>query len=149
MRAAVADACGVELDLKWPNDLLVRSDGRKLAGILCEFVAGPDPTTGDIIVGTGLNVHHTAEELPVPTATSLALAIGGKPPSREELIGRYLANLPRGIRNCVREERPRRNCGRTIGRPAPPSAREDPHSPGRNNPPRPRRRGRTMRADCW
>lgn len=93
MRAAVADACGLELDLKWPNDLLVRGDGRKLAGILCEFVAGPDPSTGDIVVGTGLNVHHTTAELPVPTATSLALALGGEPPSREELIGRYLANL--------------------------------------------------------
>jgi BirA family biotin operon repressor/biotin-[acetyl-CoA-carboxylase] ligase len=49
--------------------------------------------TGDIVVGTGLNVHHTTAELPVPTATSLALALGGEPPSREELIGRYLANL--------------------------------------------------------
>lgn len=68
---AVVDAlhrvAGVSARLKWPNDVLV--DGRKLAGILAE-VASP---AAAVVVGVGLNVSLTEDELPVPTATSLLL----------------------------------------------------------------------------
>ncbi len=70
----VRRAAGVEASLKWPNDVLV--DGRKVAGILVERVerrAGTD--AGAVaVVGVGLNVSSTREELPVGSATSLALA---------------------------------------------------------------------------
>lgn len=57
--------------IKWPNDLLI--DGRKSAGILAELL---DPMPGKLAasVGIGLNVTLGDEELPVPHATSLALA---------------------------------------------------------------------------
>lgn len=55
----------VDVRLKWPNDLLVGN--RKLAGILAEMV------DGGLVVGVGLNVGLREEELPVPTATSLAI----------------------------------------------------------------------------
>jgi BirA family biotin operon repressor/biotin-[acetyl-CoA-carboxylase] ligase len=58
--------CGVNAKLKWPNDVLI--DGRKVCGILAQV------EDGAVIVGTGLNVSTTEEELPVPEATSLALA---------------------------------------------------------------------------
>jgi BirA family biotin operon repressor/biotin-[acetyl-CoA-carboxylase] ligase len=67
---------GVACTLKWPNDVLVEdpSDpgpGRKLAGILVERV---ERSQGAVAVaGVGLNVSQTRDELPVPTATSLAL----------------------------------------------------------------------------
>jgi biotin-[acetyl-CoA-carboxylase] ligase BirA-like protein len=65
---AVAEVTGVLPSLKWPNDLLAR-DGRKLAGILAE-------STGTaVVVGVGLNVSTTAEELPDP-GTSLARVLG-------------------------------------------------------------------------
>ncbi len=65
---SVAEITGVLPSLKWPNDLLAR-DGRKLAGILAE-------STGTaVVVGVGLNVSTTAEELP-DTATSLARVTG-------------------------------------------------------------------------
>ncbi len=56
--------------LKWPNDVLC--DGRKLAGVLCEGVAGRAGLRG-AVVGVGLNVGADAfpAEL-VPVATSLA-----------------------------------------------------------------------------
>ncbi|WP_235834190.1 biotin--[acetyl-CoA-carboxylase] ligase [Actinomadura logoneensis] len=55
----------VDAVLKWPNDVLVGD--RKLAGILAEKV-------GDaVVVGVGLNVSLHPDELPVPTATSLAI----------------------------------------------------------------------------
>lgn len=44
---------GVEVGLKWPNDVLLA--GRKLAGILCE--ARWTGTTPEVVVGFGLNVH--------------------------------------------------------------------------------------------
>ncbi|MFD0685419.1 biotin--[acetyl-CoA-carboxylase] ligase [Actinomadura fibrosa] len=55
----------VDARLKWPNDLLVGD--RKLAGILAEKVDGA------LVVGIGLNVGLREAELPVPTATSLAI----------------------------------------------------------------------------
>ncbi|WP_246053218.1 biotin--[acetyl-CoA-carboxylase] ligase [Actinocorallia herbida] len=55
----------VEAGLKWPNDVLVGD--RKLAGILAE------KADDAVVVGVGLNVSLRAEELPVPTATSLLL----------------------------------------------------------------------------
>ncbi|MFF5500872.1 biotin--[acetyl-CoA-carboxylase] ligase [Streptomyces roseolus] len=64
-------AAGVDLSLKWPNDLLVTVGGeeRKAGGILAER-AGDD----GVVVGLGINVSLRADELPVPTAGSLLLA---------------------------------------------------------------------------
>ena len=52
-------------NLKWPNDLLIGD--KKLAGILVEA------RDRGVVVGIGLNVDMNKSELPVPTATSLAL----------------------------------------------------------------------------
>lgn len=61
------DLTGIDAKLKWPNDVLV--DGRKLAGLLAEVAT----SAATVIVGIGLNVTLTEDELPVPTATSLLL----------------------------------------------------------------------------
>ncbi len=71
--AAALSAHGVAAGLKWPNDVLL--DERKLAGILVERVETPQGPAA--VVGVGLNASTTVEELPVPTATSVALATGG------------------------------------------------------------------------
>ncbi len=63
---AVNSDTGVTTSLKWPNDLLAPS-GRKLAGLLAQTADGV------VVIGIGLNVSTTAAELPVDTATSLAL----------------------------------------------------------------------------
>ena len=55
-----------EMWVKWPNDIYVGD--RKVAGILTEM-----PSPDRVIVGLGVNLFHTSEELPVETATSLAL----------------------------------------------------------------------------
>lgn len=68
---ALSRTAGVDTALKWPNDLLVTVDGeeRKAGGILAERQG-----TDAVVIGLGVNVSLRAEELPVPTATSLALA---------------------------------------------------------------------------
>ena len=79
VRDGLRAAGGVDASLKWPNDVLV--DGRKVAGILAEMTTVPGG--GDfsvrlpaVVVGVGINVSLTAEQLPVPHATSLALSGG-------------------------------------------------------------------------
>lgn len=89
---AVADGLraiggGDLIELKWPNDVLVR--GRKVCGILSEHVATP---AGDAAVcGWGLNVTMDVSELPVPTATSLLLA--GLATDKDEVIAAVLRRL--------------------------------------------------------
>jgi len=76
--------------LKWPNDVLIA--GRKVCGILSERV---DTSQGPAcVVGIGLNVSLDNEQLPVPSAISLAIAareLGGMPPSRTAVIATVLA----------------------------------------------------------
>lgn len=79
---------GVPADLKWPNDIHV--DGAKLGGILSERVETANGPAA--VIGIGLNVSTTAEELPVETATSLALATGSSP-DRTELLAALLGSL--------------------------------------------------------
>jgi BirA family biotin operon repressor/biotin-[acetyl-CoA-carboxylase] ligase len=69
--------------LKWPNDVLIGD--RKLAGILAQRV------DAGVIVGIGLNVSLRPHELPVPTATSLA--IEDAPADRDPLLRAILREL--------------------------------------------------------
>ncbi|BBY28614.1 biotin--[acetyl-CoA-carboxylase] ligase [Mycolicibacterium sediminis] len=89
---AVREVTGVEAGLKWPNDVLAASDGRKLAGILAEVA--PSPST--IVVGVGLNVSYDADELPDPNATSLTLQ-GAADVDRAGLIVELLGELVRRV----------------------------------------------------
>ena len=82
---AVRDETGLDLGLKWPNDLLA-ADGRKLAGILAQSADSA------VVIGVGLNVDTTEAELPVPTATSLALA-GASGLDRTVLLAAILRRL--------------------------------------------------------
>lgn len=83
---AVADVPAV---LKWPNDVLV--DGRKICGILAERV--DTPTGPACVLGMGVNVHLTVDQLPVPGATSLAVLRPGIPFVRAEIMATVLAAL--------------------------------------------------------
>ena len=83
---AVADGTGVAAALKWPNDLIAGPDERKLAGILAQS-RGPA-----VVVGIGLNVSTTEDELPVDTATSLAL-LGRPDVDRTALLAGILDRL--------------------------------------------------------
>ena len=80
---AVRRGCGVHAVLKWPNDVLIGPD--KVAGILVERVDRTSRAAAGAVVGIGLNVSTTRAELPVRTATSLALAAGG-PVDRTALL---------------------------------------------------------------
>ncbi len=65
----VRAAAGLQARLKWPNDVLVGD--RKLCGILAEQVATASGPA--VVIGMGINTRLGAADLPVPTATSLAI----------------------------------------------------------------------------
>lgn len=81
--------------VKWPNDVLL--DDRKVCGILVERVSVRAHSADKplAVIGIGLNVDQRADELPVETATSLALA--GARTDRTELFGRVLGELRRWL----------------------------------------------------
>ena len=84
---------GVPARAKWPNDVLI--DGRKVCGVLSEALADPSSASeqraSGVVIGAGLNHAAAREDLPVPTATSLA-AEGG-PTDPDLLIAAYLERL--------------------------------------------------------
>jgi BirA family transcriptional regulator, biotin operon repressor / biotin---[acetyl-CoA-carboxylase] ligase len=72
---AAATACGDQVQLKWPNDLLIAE--RKLGGILTE-------RTGEkCVVGTGINLHWAP-----PGAAMLGV-------DRDELLSRMATEMTR------------------------------------------------------
>ena len=90
--AAVRRVTGVQVELKWPNDVLV--DGHKLGGLLLERVerGSGDDREAAAVVGIGINCSQTREELPIPEATSLALVTGG-PVDRLTLVTTLVEEL--------------------------------------------------------
>ncbi|MHB8439471.1 MAG: biotin--[acetyl-CoA-carboxylase] ligase [Acidimicrobiales bacterium] len=95
---ACASAAGVELSVKWPNDLV--SGSSKVGGVLAEAVAtGPLPRTGPgaVVVGMGLNVGWPGPgdvvDGELAGATSLRLVSSGPLPAPVDLAGEVLRAL--------------------------------------------------------
>ena len=99
--AALRERAEVEAELKWPNDVLVAD--RKLCGVLAEV---PEP--GAVVLGIGLNVTTSQDELPHAGATSLRLA-GARTTDRDTVLRAVLRSLttvladPAAAREAYRE----------------------------------------------
>ncbi|WP_353828575.1 biotin--[acetyl-CoA-carboxylase] ligase [Agromyces sp. SYSU T0242] len=76
---------GVEVGLKWPNDVLV--SGYKACGILSELLSDDA-----VVVGAGLNLTLDEHDLPTLTSTSLLLATGVRPDA-DAVLAAYLGRL--------------------------------------------------------
>ena len=81
MHEVITESLEEDLSLKWPNDILIGD--KKVAGILAQQIGE------GVIVGIGLNVAMSADELPVPTATSLAIS-GSNNLDRNSLLSAFL-----------------------------------------------------------
>lgn len=87
--AALREQTGARAELSHPNDVLI--EGRKVAGIL------PEASVGRVVLGIGVNVNQTAEELPTETAkppTALRIETGREWP-RAPLFAAILLELER------------------------------------------------------
>lgn len=111
----------VTASIKWPNDVQV--DGKKISGILAQLVADPTGNPPAVVLGTGINVSQTEEELHLDTATSIALAASDTPksdpatsdtaasepalPTRGQFLADYLNNFARQYRDfCANDGNP-------------------------------------------
>ncbi len=86
MQRSVASIVPGAVALKWPNDVQV--EGLKVAGLLAELVPG------GVVLGAGLNLTMTADQLPTSVSTSLTLQ-GADP---VDLLDRALAGYLQGLR---------------------------------------------------
>jgi BirA family biotin operon repressor/biotin-[acetyl-CoA-carboxylase] ligase len=79
---------GKNIRIKWPNDLVLLSEGKQLkfAGILSEKYQDK------IIVGIGINFNQSPEELPIKEATSLRYILKTET-SKEALIASFITEL--------------------------------------------------------
>ena len=77
---AVERVCGVNLRIKWPNDLVL--NGKKLGGILTEMaLEGESGLVAHAVVGIGINVHHLPSDFEGQVrdiATSLDMELDGR-----------------------------------------------------------------------
>ena len=99
-RTAIQSATDLPLDVKWPNDLMVR--GKKVGGILTEMHAEPSQVRF-VIVGIGINVNQ--EKFPgelAGVATSLR-AESGKRESRLEIVVKLLREFENDYNRFMRE----------------------------------------------
>lgn len=73
VKDAIAETLGIQVDLRWPNDVLWGD--QKIGGILCESGFFGNQLQY-VILGIGLNLNHEKEDFPEeirPQATSLKL----------------------------------------------------------------------------
>ena len=93
---AIRDVCGLEADIKWPNDILWQ--GKKLCGILTEMaLEGESGAIQYMICGIGINLGQSPEDFPEEfreLAASLRMATGLMP--RRNLLCAALINAMDG-----------------------------------------------------
>jgi BirA family biotin operon repressor/biotin-[acetyl-CoA-carboxylase] ligase len=84
---AVEEALGLAAQVKWPNDVMV--DRRKVAGVLAEA------REGVVILGIGVNVNQTRDELPgdATVAAASLRTVDGIMRDREQVLALVLARL--------------------------------------------------------
>jgi BirA family transcriptional regulator, biotin operon repressor / biotin---[acetyl-CoA-carboxylase] ligase len=86
-RAVSTEVPAAPVSVKWPNDVLIGD--RKVCGILAEL-----SPSRRVVVGAGVNLRMTHAQLPVPTATSLAIEGATDDAGLEDrLIAAYLTFL--------------------------------------------------------
>ena len=95
-RRAIKEVCGLVIDLRWPNDLmLLTAEGeRKCGGILLESASrGAREAVEHVVVGIGINVNHAGFPPGLAReATSLRMVSGGEV-DRAELAAAMLLAL--------------------------------------------------------
>lgn len=77
-----------EVSVKWSNDVLVAE--RKISGILSELL----PDLSGVVIGAGINIRQSQDELPIENATSLAIELGEPDGlSNDKILAAYLGEL--------------------------------------------------------
>lgn len=92
VQGAVAELCGIEAQIKWPNDVVV--NGKKVTGILTEMSVQGEYIQ-HVVIGVGVNVK---EQEFVPELREKAASLeqeSGKPVSRAALLEKIMEHFER------------------------------------------------------
>lgn len=89
LAAGVAVAEVLDLELKWPNDVL-SAEGKKLCGLLAE-TGFRGQSLDFVVIGVGVNVHQQGFPPELPNASSLAELGRARP--RAQLLAELVAAL--------------------------------------------------------
>lgn len=112
----VLETYGLNPQIKWPNDVL--TDGKKIAGILCETVMQGNNFKG-LALGIGVNLNadrHDVEAIPDKIVTSLNLETGtsiNKDEFLQKLSDEFFKNYNRFLAKGfieIKEDYVSRNC---------------------------------------
>jgi BirA family transcriptional regulator, biotin operon repressor / biotin---[acetyl-CoA-carboxylase] ligase len=89
VRDALSEACALETDIKWPNDILYA--GRKLCGILAETVETKPERA--CILGIGINLSERAYPAELHALATSVEGATGKPADKERVLGALCKQL--------------------------------------------------------
>ena len=93
---AVSSLCGIELFIKWPNDLLYRANSgyKKLCGILTEASLSAE-SVSYVIAGIGLNINDDITDFPddIKNIASSLKIISGKKYGRADILCEIVDNF--------------------------------------------------------
>jgi BirA family biotin operon repressor/biotin-[acetyl-CoA-carboxylase] ligase len=100
---AVREVAGVGIELRWPNDLMVRGEdggrARKCGGILTETAMEPgDGALRYAVIGIGLNLNHEAMPEAVASVAASLRMVRGESVDRERMLVEILLRLDAEIR---------------------------------------------------
>ena len=95
---AVAQVCGIHMDLRWPNDLVTPGPGSlKLGGILTETALQPDGLLRYAAIGIGINLNQTAMPTDLEGISTSLLLLAGKRVDRSALAAALLLHLSKQL----------------------------------------------------
>ena len=93
VRDALLEACALQTDIKWPNDILAATNGRKLCGILAEAI---ETDTGRAcILGIGINLSERAYPPELQAHATSIEAATGRPADLEQVLAALVSHLAR------------------------------------------------------
>lgn len=97
VRDALREACALETDIKWPNDILAADTdaacggGRKLCGILAETVETKNGRA--CILGIGINLNERAYPPELAAHATSVEGATGRPADRERVLAALVTQL--------------------------------------------------------
>ncbi len=95
VRDALLEACELETDIKWPNDIMVND--RKLCGILAETIEAD--TGRAVVIGIGINLNESAFPPELKNAATSVSALTGHAPDNERLLQSLIRAIERRYKN--------------------------------------------------
>lgn len=97
---ALLEACGLETDIKWPNDILYEE--KKLCGILAEIVETPEGRA--VVVGIGINLTNDSFPIQLATVATSVAAATGRDPVLDQVLDRLQQSFARWYRKLSQQQ---------------------------------------------